>query len=150
MYINPQVTNCYNIGTVSGRANVNVFLGGIIGNSGESINYLGGTISNSYCTTSSCGISYYYYSGGMKTSTTGRVAPETLQTYTVYLSSAYAYDVYNKNEGYPVLAWQNETQVIELNQKQAYIKTGENLQLEINSTVGARRTVPTTRECFNY
>ena len=148
----PVLQNCYNTGTVSINGSPNNSAkkaGGIVGVNGDGAAYVG-TISNSYCTTSSYGISYYYYSGGMKTSTTGRVAPETLQTYTVYLSSAYAYDVYNKNEGYPVLAWQNETQVIELNQKQAYIKTGENLQLEINSTVGARRTVPTTRECFNY
>jgi len=132
--------NSYNTGTISinGSSNNTKKAGGIVGVNGDGAAYVG-TISNTYCTTSSYGISYYYYSGGMKTTTSGIVSSETIQTGTVYLGSAYAYDVYNKNGGYPVLAWQNETQVIELNQKQAYIKTGENLQLDV---VGAHSVRP--------
>ena len=138
IYKTAKVVNCYNTGKVSGTADKN-YIGGIVGQSGESTDYPEGIIENSYCTTTSSAISYYYYSGGMKTTTAGRISPESIQTGTVYLGSAYAYDVYNKNGGYPVLAWQNETELIELKQKQAYIKTGENLQLDV---VGAHSVRP--------
>ena len=76
---NTRIENCYNTGKISGIAN-RTEIGGIVGNNGEAPAYPAGTINNSYCTTSSCGIAYYYYSGGMKTTTSGRIEESTLKS----------------------------------------------------------------------
>ena len=124
--------NSYNYGSVTGTGNGTKYIGGIVGR--NAAGYTGaittGTISNSYCTTGTT-YSYYYYSSSYKTSTTGRTAAATLKTYTVTLGNAFAYDVYGKNSGYPVLAWENETPVMELNKNQEYIKIGQSLQLNV-------------------
>lgn len=48
-----------------------------------------------------------------------------------YSNNVWAYDVYNINDGYPVLAWQNETIAMELNKNHEYIKVGQNIALHV-------------------
>lgn len=89
------------------------------------------TIENSYCANNTT-YSYYYFSGSdLSTTTAGKVSKETIKTYDVKLGKSYAYDVYNINEGYPVLAWENERPEMSLNINQTYIKVGENISLNI-------------------
>lgn len=54
-----------------------------------------------------------------------------MQTYAGSISANFAYDVYGINNGYPVLAWQNERVELKLNKNQEYIKINETLQLEV-------------------
>ena len=46
MYRTAKVVNCYNIGKISGTADTN-YIGGIVGQSGESTDYPEGIIENS-------------------------------------------------------------------------------------------------------
>lgn len=87
-------------------------------------------IVNSYCIPNTP-YSYCYYNGSLVSSTEGRIAENTLKTYTVTLGDAFAYDVYGTNSGYPVLAWENQRPEMKLNKNQAYIKIGETLNLNI-------------------
>ena len=117
--INKYLYNCYNIATISGGHDV----GSIVGRGKNLI------LNKCYYTTSQNPV-------GMADTTpsqtnVAKVAVATLQTYTVTLGSAYAYDVYNINGGYPVLAWQNERTVMNLNKNQEYIKVGQELQLSV-------------------
>ena len=127
---NHVIRNCYNSATVTinGSSSAKKKAGGIVGVNGDTSAYRG-TISNSYCLTSSYTYSYYY--NGSSTTTSGKIAAATLQTYTVQLGNAYAYDIYNINSGYPVLAWQNKRTVMKLNKNQEYIKVGEHLDLNV-------------------
>lgn len=88
------------------------------------------TIQNSYCINNTS-YAYWYYNGSLATTTAGRVTKETLQKYDVKLGQAFAYDVYNINEGYPVLEWENQRPEMALNINQTYIKVGENISLNI-------------------
>ncbi|MBO5478694.1 MAG: Ig-like domain-containing protein, partial [Clostridia bacterium] len=116
------IKNCYNIGTISTSGSK----GGIIAGFHDSgkISY-----SNNYWL-SGCGATYGI---SQKSSNTGTatITATNLKTYTVTLGNAFAYDVYNKNSGYPVLAWQNETTVMSINKNQAYIGVGESLSLNV-------------------
>ena len=116
------IQNCYNIGTISTSGSK----GGIIAGFHDSgkISY-----SNNYWL-SGCGATYGI---SQKSSNVGAatITAANLKTYTVILGNAFAYDVYNKNSGYPVLAWQNETIVMSLNKNQAYIGIGEKLTLNV-------------------
>ncbi len=143
------IKNSYNIGEFEVTASYASWNGGIAGINGWDSHEQLTPIINCYYGTSTTYSQYYWNGSVMAPSTSGRVSPtETLKTYAPTLGTAYENDDFNINGGYPILWWEAPT--IELNKKQAYIQTGEQLQLEINSTVGARRTVPTTRECFNY
>ena len=104
MYRTAKVVNCYNIGKISGTADTN-YIGGIVGQSGESTYYSAGTIGNSYCTTTSNEISYYYYNGGIKTTTEGRIEGETLKNYASVLGKSYENDYIGINVGYQILWW---------------------------------------------
>jgi len=103
------VKNCYNYGTVTGTGNGTKYIGGIVGR--NAAGYTGeittGVIKNSYCTTGTT-YSYYYYSGGYKTSTANRVAADKLKEYTSTLGDAFEDDKNIINSGYPVLKWENE------------------------------------------
>lgn len=114
------VYNSYNVGYIDNTTN----RGAIIGADKENISGL----SNNYWLsgTSAYGRGYHKTNSGAAV-----VNSNTLMTYTVVLGSAFAYDVYNQNGGYPVLAWQNETTVMQLDQNQAYIKVGTKLPLNI-------------------
>ena len=113
------IINCYNIGTVSGNNTV----GSLIAD---------GTwctvVKNSYFTTSNgyCGNTG---NGSPQVSNVSKVSSDTLKTYASTLGTAYEDDTFNINEGYPILWWQAPT--LELNKKQVYIKTNENIQLNL-------------------
>ena len=113
------IINCYNIGTVSG----NNIVGSLIAD---------GTwctvVKNSYFTTSNgyCGNTG---NGSPQVSNVSKVSSDTLKTYASTLGTAYEDDTFNINEGYPILWWQAPT--LELNKKQVYIKTNENIQLNL-------------------
>ncbi len=153
-----KVINCYNVGTVEATGYA-VILGGIVGDAGNSkgatvVNsYNRGTLtnkgagqnpfiagivargnntkpSNSYCITGN-NHAYYSTTSSSSANNTGMVAAANIQTYTATLGSAFAYDIYNKNDNYPVLSWQNETTVMNLNKNQAYIKINEELHLNV-------------------
>ena len=146
-----RINNCYNTGVITTTGVASSQGAAFIGRNGYIAGHVAVAIRNSYYGASTATYAQYYWNGTIRnvTSTQGIVNPtENLKTYAKTLGTAYENDDFNINDGYPILWWEAPT--IELNKKQAYIKTGENLQLEINSTVGARRTVPTTRECFNY
>lgn len=100
------------------------------GLNGHSSSYPGGTIQNCYSSDITT-YSHYYYSGGYHSSTSGRTARETLKTYAPVLSERFAYDIYNQNNGYPVLDWENKRTELRLSKNQAYIKVGETLNLSI-------------------
>ena len=130
--------NCYNYGTITSGTGSSRLKGGIIARSGWSSTYYAMPITNSF-TIDNVNYSYRYWNGsGLSTSTEGKVASNTLKTYTVTLGSAFAYDAYNKNNGYPVLVWQNETPVMSFDKNQAYIKVNEKLSLNIvqNEEIG--------------
>ena len=116
-------TNCYNIGTTSLGSGSTKFHAGVLGRGSSHP-------SNCYSMTSN-NAAYYYANSLGSYSYTGRVAKETILTYTTVLGNSYAYDVYGINNGYPVLAWQNETTVMSLNKNQAYIGVGESLSLNV-------------------
>jgi len=101
--------NSYNYGSVTGTGNGTKYIGGIVGR--NAAGYTGeittGVIKNSYCTTGTT-YSYYYYSGGYKTSTANRVAADKLKEYTSTLGDAFEDDKNIINSGYPVLKWENE------------------------------------------
>lgn len=130
--------NSYNYGTVVAGSGTYKCVGGIVGRSGWSSSAYAMPITNCF-TTNNVTYSYVYWNGSkLANSTAGRVASDTLKTYTVTLGSAFAYDVYNQNAGYPVLAWQNETAVMSFDKNQAYIKVNETLPLHIlkNDEIG--------------
>lgn len=88
-------------------------------------------VTNSYGLTNTS-LAYTYWNGSSySTSTSERVAEANLKTYTVKLGEAYAYDIYGINNGYSVLAWENQREAMALNKKQEYIKVGETLNLNI-------------------
>jgi len=124
------ITNAYNIGKITTSGKKYNYCSGVIGRNGWSSTYKYMAMNNIYCLDNTT-YSYYYYSGSTKSSTAGKVSAATLQTYTVTLGNAFAYDVYQTNNGYPVLAWENKTTVMQLNKNQAYIGVGENIALNI-------------------
>ena len=156
------INNVYNRGTVYGES-VNIFVGGVIGRmlgeetatnmystgtvsngSGSHINIAGvcggnswvdnklSTYSNAYCLTN-VSVAYWYYTGGYKSSTTGKVSEATLKGYASTLgSNAWVADSYGINNGYPILRWQ--VPQMELNVKQAYMNVGETLQLSVDTS----------------
>lgn len=119
------VVNCYNYGSVSN--NTGNCYGGVVGNLNTTP-----TVRNTYCD-NAC--SYVYWQNGRGQDGTINIAARTpasnIPNLTVSLGSSFAYDVYNQNKTYPVLAWQNENFDFEFNHKQAYIKQGERLSLNI-------------------
>lgn len=120
------ISYCYNTGTVSSSENA----GSIVANASKYV-----TLNRCYYTSSNA--SYVGTASGYGTPTVSnvaKVASATLQTYTTVMGENYAYDVYNQNNGYPVLAWQNETPVMSLNRNQEYIKVGETLKLNVVET----------------
>ncbi len=125
------IKNCYNYGTITaGNATIKR-VGGIAGRSGWSASAYAMPITNCY-TTDNVTYSYSYWNGStIANSTAGKVAANTLKTYTVKLGSDFAYDVYHKNAAYPVLTWENKTPVMSLDKNQAYIKVNETLPLQI-------------------
>jgi len=122
--------NSYNTGTVSINGTTKNY-GGLVGRNGCSSSNKASSISNSYCLNNIAYGIHYWNGSKIAASTSYRVAADTLKTYTVTLGNEYAYDVYNQNNGYPVLAWQNNTTVMKLNKNQAYISVQENLQLNV-------------------
>ncbi len=122
--------NSYNIGSIKTNGKGYNYCSGIVGRSGWSSSYKATTISNIYCL-NNVSYSHYYYNSSVSSSTSGVVASATLKTYTAKLGNAFAYDVYNTNSGYPVLAWENERPVMSLNKNQEFIKVGETLQLDV-------------------
>ncbi len=127
---NGLIQNSYNYGSITKSGNA--LAGGIAGRIFSSSNL--GKINNSYCISNT---SYSYNTIGYKGLTNGKVSADVLKTYTAQLGPAYENDDWGINDGYPILWWEAPT--IELNQKQAYIKENEALQLSI---VGAHCNVP--------
>ena len=170
---NNRVSNCYNMGSVSAGAH-HVSIGGVIGDNlggtGTTVNCYnygrtyplyytngilfqsgiigrGSTTRPSNCYSPVYNNASYYYANNMSSySYDGRVSDvNTIKTYTVVLGSAYAYDVYNHNLGFPVLAWENTNPMkpeMSLNKNHEYIKVGEKLNLnaveeqKITETIG--------------
>jgi hypothetical protein len=90
------------------------------------------TPSNCYCLVSN-NAAYYTANNLGNYSYTGRVKDkDELKRYTVKLGTSFAYDVYNKNAGWPVLAWQNQTREMELNKNHTYIKVRRNFKPKCN------------------
>ena len=122
-YCNISLANCYNTGIVESQTSS--YVGSIIGNSTQ---YL--TLSNCYYTSINNYIGLWLgVYGYPNVNNVAQVDSETIKTYASTLGTAYENDDFSVNEDYPILWWQAEA--LELNKKQAYIKTGENLQLEI-------------------
>jgi len=125
--------NCYNYGKITSSAGTN-FNGGIVGRNGWGGSYGAIAVNNSYTTTAATN-AYCYNSYATPYKTASLViSPDTMKTYTAKMGSAFVYDVYNINDGYPVLAWENERPVMKLDKNQAYIKSGEQIQLNIAQT----------------
>ena len=120
--------NSYNSAEViiNGSSSPSKKAGGIVGVNGD-ISSARGTITNTYCLTTSATYAYYY--NGSSTTTLGKVESAILKTYSTTLGKAFENDDFNINSGYPILWWQAPK--IELNKKQEYIKVGEQLQLSI-------------------
>ena len=121
--------NSYSIGSCTGSGSQKL-IGGICGTNGNS-SYKAGTVSNCYCGTSTT-YSYYYYSGGFKSSTSGRVTTTNIQGYANTLgAAAWATDSWGINGGYPIFRWQIPS--IEFDKKQEYVHVGDQIQLNVDT-----------------
>lgn len=110
---NSIVENCYNYGEVLGSNSLATYnmVAGIVGCNGYSSSTKG-TITNSYCTTTSAQCSSYYTSINTKY-TTGIVEEDELKTYAQILNGnvtedekIWLDDISKINNGYPILKWQ--------------------------------------------
>jgi len=127
------IQNCYNLGIITGSYNEGYNIAGITGLNGWS-GFYNTSISNSYCTTETT-----YSTLGNSTSQGGRVEKEKLKTYASQLGIAYEEDIFNINDGYPVLWWENPS--VELNVKQEYIKEDEKLQINVTVATNEKRII---------
>lgn len=106
-----EIINCYNYGQIIGDGPSANYLGGIVGRNGWNASTKG-TITNSYCTTTSSTYSYYELNkNGMKT--TGRIGEQVLKGYAQTLNGdveenekMWIDDIVEINNGYPILKWQ--------------------------------------------
>jgi len=119
--------NCYNIGTTSsGSAGANRN-GGVTG-----CVQMGGTMNNCYAL-SGKGASAVYGQKISATVTNSSMKTDTqLKSLVSTLGSNWIADSYGLNSGYPILKWQIPE--YELNVKQTYLKVGEQLQLNIDTS----------------
>ncbi|MBP3708620.1 MAG: Ig-like domain-containing protein, partial [Clostridia bacterium] len=117
------IKNCYNIGTLSGSGTAENYTAAISARIGDWNGKTYTSFTNCYRISST---SYIYIKGK-----SGVAGTAFNTTYTATMGNSYAYDIYGINNGYPVLAWQNETTVMSLNKNQAYIGVGESLSLNV-------------------
>ena len=132
-----KICNSYNIGNIdnghAGYSNTSNIVGGIVASDG--VSWRGpAIIDNCYCGPQTS-YSYCKWTGSSYSlQTVGRVSNvENIKTYAETLGSAnWVDDVYNINNGYPILRWQVEA--AQLNARHEYMHVGDTKQLVLDTS----------------